>query len=88
MDYSEIPEHPTWHMLTNPKNMTRELKLFINWCLFNHLALPSLFRRRAMDIDGECLFDIPYSKHNARCGRAGKNNMYAGFFTQDEGEDS
>jgi hypothetical protein len=80
MNNSEFLPHPTWFMLMDPTCMTHELKLFINWCLFNRLPLPTLFRYRAMNNDGEYLTDIPYSKHDARSGRAGKNNMYAGFF--------
>ena len=79
--------HPIWTMLADPDSMTQQLKDFVNWCFFNDLPLPRMFRQRAMDEHGISLNDIPYSKYDARDGKAGRGNMYARFFQIGEDDD-
>jgi hypothetical protein len=76
----EFLPHTSWSILMDPENMTLQLKEFVNYCLFNQLPFPLLFRQLRIDENNRCLYDIPYNKYNARDGTAGYKNIYGDFF--------
>jgi hypothetical protein len=80
MNNIEFIPHPNWSILMEPSGMTFILKKFINWCLFNQLPIPQIFSQRSIDINGNCLYDIPFTKYNAYDGTAGFKNIYRDFF--------